>query len=91
MRQIQELVRPPSSGIKDETDDQVPYLKDADQHEFGHVIHTFRFAADMSPEQERKLYPKEMKTRKALGIDDPLRGMKAGTDFCESTLTSLYW
>jgi hypothetical protein len=31
------------------------------------------------------MYPKEMKTRKALGIDDPLRGMKAGTDFCEST------
>jgi hypothetical protein len=37
----------------------------------------------MSPEQERKLYPKEMKTRRALGIDDPLRGMKAGTDYCE--------
>ena len=38
----------------------------------------------MSPEQERKVYPKEMKTRRALGIDDPLRGMKAGTDYCES-------
>lgn len=59
-------------------------MKDADQHDFGHQIHTFRFAADVSPEQERKMYPKEMKTRKALGIDDPLRGMKAGTDFCES-------
>jgi hypothetical protein len=77
----------PLESLGDEWDwYQVPYLKDADQHDFGHQIHTFRFAADVSPEQERKMYPKEMKTRKALGIDDPLRGMKAGTDFCESTL-----
>lgn len=62
---------------------QVPYLKDANQHDFGHQIHTFRFAADMSPEKEKKLLPKETKTRKALGIEDPLQGMRAGTDFCE--------
>lgn len=63
---------------------QVPYLKDANQHDFGHTIHQFRFAADLSPEQEAQLLPKEMKTRRNLGIDDPLRGLKAGTDYGES-------
>lgn len=84
MRQIQELV----SFLERARhwflmDNQVPYLKDANQHDFGHTIHQFRFAADLTPEKESQLLPKEMKTRRKLGIDDPLRGLTAGTDFGE--------
>jgi len=58
----------------------VPYLKDANEHDFGHYIHQLRFAADLSPEAEKQMFAKEMKTRKALGIRDPLVDVDAHTE-----------
>lgn len=52
----------------------VPYLKDKSHHDFGHSIYKFHFGADVSQAQRAKMEPKEMKTRKALHIHDPLAG-----------------
>lgn len=61
----------------------MPYLKDANHHDFGHWINEFRFAADMPPAKEASLLPREMASRKKLGIRDPLQGVTANTAECE--------
>ncbi|KAI9632585.1 putative ER to Golgi transport-related protein [Dioszegia hungarica] len=58
----------------------VPYLKDSNHHDFGHIINKFRFAADMDDVQEKKVIGKEMMSRTKLGIMDPLYGVKAHTE-----------
>ncbi|GFZ42595.1 hypothetical protein JCM24511_00311 [Saitozyma sp. JCM 24511] len=65
MMQIQELV---------------PYLKDANHHDFGHVINKFSFGADRTPAQEAASLRKETASRTKLGIKDPLQGVKAHTE-----------
>ncbi len=67
--------------------EQVPYLKDANHHDFGHSIHKFRFGADMTAEEEKAIMSKEIKTRNKLGIRDPLQGVAAHTEECGSQST----
>ncbi|CAD6589943.1 MAG: hypothetical protein TREMPRED_005581, partial [Tremellales sp. Tagirdzhanova-0007] len=57
----------------------VPYLKDSNHHDFGHIINKFRFAADLTSDQEASVLPKEMATRAKLGIRDPLQSVAAHT------------
>lgn len=57
--------------------DLLPHLKDKNHHDFGHIVHKFHFAADDSDFDRKQYEPKEMKTRKALGIHDPLEGYSA--------------
>ncbi len=52
----------------------VPYLKDKNHHDFGHRIIKFHFGADVTPAEKARMEPKEMKTRRALHISDPLQG-----------------
>jgi hypothetical protein len=73
----------PSGEDRDVADSQVPYLKDSNHHDFGHIINKFRFAADMDDAQEKKVIGKEMMSRTKLGIMDPLYGVKAHTEECE--------
>jgi hypothetical protein len=61
----------------------VPYLKDANHHDFGHVINKFSFGADRTPAQEAASLRKETASRTKLGIKDPLQGVKAHTEECE--------
>lgn len=78
-----------------EVGELVPYLRDNNHHDFGHIIHSFRFGADMSREEELATVPVEQETREKLGIRDPLQGVGAHTEECEfsclsrSTLTSI--
>ncbi|KAL7419636.1 ER-derived vesicles protein erv46 [Cryptotrichosporon argae] len=58
----------------------VPYLKDSNHHDFGHVINDLRFAADVPPALEKRQAPKELAMRDKLGIKDPLRGVQAHTE-----------
>lgn len=61
---------------------QVPYLKDNNHHDFGHIINKFRFGADLTADQEANVLPKEMATRAKLGIRDPLQSIAAHTEEC---------
>lgn len=61
----------------------VPYLKDKNHHDFGHIINKFRFGADVSEAEEMSLLPREMATRGKLGIKDPLQNVAAHTEACE--------
>ncbi|WWD16541.1 hypothetical protein CI109_100968 [Kwoniella shandongensis] len=58
----------------------VPYLKDANHHDFGHIIHKFRFAADLTAADEEKTVPKELKWRDSLKMRDPLQEIAAHTE-----------
>ncbi|KZO97037.1 Sec1-like protein [Calocera viscosa TUFC12733] len=59
--------------------DLVPYLKDANHHDFGHQIHYFAFESDGEQQAELGRLSKSIKTR--LGIDkNPLDGVKAHTE-----------
>jgi len=56
--------------------DLVPYLKDSNHHDFGHLIHYFAFESDGEQQAEVGKLSKSIKTR--LGIDtNPLDGVKA--------------
>ena len=66
-----------------EVGELVPYLRDSNHHDFGHIIHTFRFGADISPEEQAVSLPKEMATRAKLGIRDPLQSVGAHTEECK--------
>lgn len=50
----------------------VPYLRDRNHHDFGHRINKFHFGADTTV--SGAMQAKEMKTRRALHIHDPLTG-----------------
>ncbi|RXK40445.1 COPII-coated vesicle component Erv46 [Tremella mesenterica] len=63
--------------------EMVPYLKDSNHHHFGHIIHKFRFGADIPESLELTVMPKEMATRTKLGIRDPLQAVTAHTEECE--------
>lgn len=63
----------------------MPYLRDSNAHDFGHVINDFRFAADAEA-QGTKAKSKEVATRAKLGIKDPLHGVQAHTEQCERDL-----
>nr|ODO02415.1 COPII-coated vesicle component Erv46 [Cryptococcus depauperatus CBS 7855] len=58
----------------------VPYLKDANHHDFGHIIHKFRFGGDLTEKEEIKTLPLEQKWRDKLGLKDPLQDIKAHTE-----------
>ena len=58
----------------------MPYLKDSNHHDFGHIIHKFRFGADLEEAEEAALLPREMATRAKLGIRDPLQSVAAHTE-----------
>ncbi|WVR03852.1 hypothetical protein IAU60_000849 [Kwoniella sp. DSM 27419] len=58
----------------------LPYLRDKNHHDFGHTIHEFRFGADLTPAEEKRMRPLEDKWRKSLAIRDPLHGVEARTD-----------
>ncbi|KAK4684907.1 endoplasmic reticulum-Golgi intermediate compartment protein 3, partial [Tremellales sp. Uapishka_1] len=60
--------------------DLVPYLKDANHHDFGHIIHQFRFGADVAISEEEQMKPQELATRAKLGIRDPLQAVGAHTE-----------
>jgi hypothetical protein len=63
----------------------VPYLKDNNHHDFGHVIKKFQFEAEGDAgkgELTRKL-------RKKLGIVNPLDGLVVHPEECECALG--YW
>ena len=64
---------------------QVPYLKDANKHDFGHSINSLTFGADLTPEQERSQYKQEIAFRRQLGILDPLTKTSAHVAECMST------
>ncbi|EJT98731.1 ER to Golgi transport-related protein [Dacryopinax primogenitus] len=56
--------------------DLVPYLKDANRHDFGHEIHYFGFESDGEQQAEVGRLSKSIKTK--LGIDkNPLDGLRA--------------
>ncbi|WVQ79012.1 hypothetical protein IAT38_001104 [Cryptococcus sp. DSM 104549] len=58
----------------------VPYLRDSNHHDFGHVIHKLRFGGDLDFKHETEMQPKEQKWRESLGIKDPLQGIAAHTE-----------
>ncbi|AFR97842.1 COPII-coated vesicle component Erv46 [Cryptococcus neoformans] len=58
----------------------VPYLRDKNHHDFGHIVHKFRFGGDMTKAEELTVLPKEQRWRDKLGLRDPLQGMKAHTE-----------
>lgn len=62
----------------------VPYLRDKNHHDFGHIINKFRFGADISPEAGASALTREMATRVKLGIKDPLQAVAAHTEECMS-------
>lgn len=64
--------------------DLVPYLQGGSKHDFGHEIHQFSFASESEEEffkmgTSGKGRNKE-RTKKELGIVDPLDGIKAHTE-----------
>lgn len=61
----------------------VPYLRDNNHHDFGHIINKFRFGADIPQAQEAALLPREMATRRRLGIKDPLQNVAVHTEECK--------
>ena len=61
---------------------QVPYLKESNHHDFGHVINNFHFSPDLPELQTNDMRKKKMKTRKLLNIEDPLRTYSARTEDC---------
>ena len=61
----------------------VPYLRDSNHHDFGHVITKFRFGTDVEAESEAAVLPQEMAYRKKLGMKDPLQNIGAHTEECE--------
>ena len=61
----------------------VPYLKDKNHHDFGHIINKFRFGADISPEAGASAFVREMATRTKLGIKDPLQAVAAHIEECK--------
>jgi hypothetical protein len=65
----------------------VPYLKDSNHHDFGHMIKKFHFAADGPEAQDVRVLKKEMDTRATLGIHDPLQAVAAHTEECECSHT----
>ncbi|KAK6907281.1 hypothetical protein I203_101271 [Kwoniella mangroviensis CBS 8507] len=60
--------------------DLVPYLRDNNHHDFGHVIHKFRFGADLTAAEEATVLPKEAKWRNSLMMRDPLQEVAAHTE-----------
>ncbi|WVQ94760.1 hypothetical protein IAU59_001841 [Kwoniella sp. CBS 9459] len=60
--------------------DLVPYLRDSNHHDFGHVIHKFRFGADLTASDEKAVLPKEAKWRNSLNMRDPLQEVAAYTE-----------
>lgn len=69
----------------------VPYLRDKNHHDFGHIVHKFRFGADMTKAEELTVLPKEQRWRDKLGLRDPLQGIKAHTEVCECDLFSQFY
>lgn len=58
----------------------VPYLRDNNHHDFGHIINQFRFGPDLELEAEARLLPREMAFRKKLGMKDPLQNVAVHTE-----------
>ena len=62
--------------------DLVPYLQGGGKHDFGHVINGFSFASETEEEffREGRGGKGREKTKKELGVMDPLEGVKAHTE-----------
>lgn len=60
--------------------DLVPYLQGGNKHDFGHIIHHFSFGSEMEEEFVGVGGMGLAETKKALGIVNPLDGMKAHTE-----------
>ncbi|GAA5908587.1 retrograde cargo receptor ERV46 [Sporobolomyces salmoneus] len=64
--------------------DLVPYLQGGTKHDFGHEIHGFSFASETEEEffkgGKKGTKGSREKTKKELGIVDPLEGVKAHTE-----------
>ena len=60
----------------------MPYLKDANNHDFGHIINKFRFITDNPRVVENILAPREAAFRRKLGLKDPLENTAAHTEEC---------
>lgn len=69
----------------------VPYLRDKNHHDFGHIVHKFRFGADMTKAEELTVLPKEQRWRDKLGLKDPLQGIKVHTEVCECDSSSQFY
>lgn len=60
--------------------DLVPYLQDGNKHDFGHVIHGLWFGSEAEEEFVGAGGVGLEETKKALGIVNPLDGVKAHTE-----------
>ncbi|BGP58406.1 hypothetical protein JCM8202_001909 [Rhodotorula sphaerocarpa] len=58
----------------------VPYLQNSQTHDFGHVVNHFSFASETEDEFVGMGGRKAREVKKALGIVDPLDGVKAHTE-----------
>lgn len=58
----------------------VPYLQGGASHDFGHIINQFSFASETEEEFVGMGGRKAREVKKALGIVDPLDGIKAHTE-----------
>jgi hypothetical protein len=64
--------------------DLVPYLKDKNHHDFGHVIHKFQFEADNSGSVlDLGMEELTKSVKKRLGIVNPLDGAVVHPEVCE--------
>lgn len=60
--------------------DLVPYLQGGKKHDFGHEIHSFSFGSETEDEFVGMGGKKAKDVKKALGIVNPLDGIKAHTE-----------
>lgn len=60
--------------------DLVPYLQGGKKHDFGHEIHSFSFGSESEDEFVGMGGKKAKDVKKALGIVNPLDGIKAHTE-----------
>jgi hypothetical protein len=63
--------------------DLVPYLKDKNHHDFGHVINKFQFEADAGTVQDVGTEDLTRSVKKRLGIVNPLDGAVVHPEVCE--------
>jgi hypothetical protein len=68
--------------------DLVPYLKDKNHHDFGHVINKFQFEADAGTVQDVGTEDLTRSVKKRLGIVNPLDGAVVHPEVCESRFSS---
>jgi hypothetical protein len=70
--------------------DLVPYLKDNNHHDFGHVINKFQFEADNSGSTDDHGIEELTKSvKKRLEITNPLDGAVVHPEVCESIQSEL--